>query len=104
LLTEAGRGHCRRTQEFLWQHANGDKKESSRMRFDLGDLEQSGPISVLAMLECDLNDLDYKLSCHLGAHSLPAYALAKIADILKKRALAADALARVKNLLLSAAV
>ena len=71
------------------------------MRFDLENLEQSDPISVLAGLECDLNDLDYKLTGHLGEHGLPAYALARIADILKKRTLAADALARVKDRLLS---
>ena len=71
------------------------------MRFDLENLEQCDPISVLAGLECDLNDLDYKLTGHLGEPGLPAYALAKMADVLEKRALAADALARVKDLLLS---
>jgi hypothetical protein len=71
------------------------------MRFYLENLEQSDPISVLAGLECDLNDLDYKLTGHLGDHGLPVYVLAKMADILKKRALAADALARVKDHLLS---
>ena len=76
-------------------------RKSSRMRFDLENLEQSDPISVLAGLECDLNDLDYKLTGHLGERGLPAYALARIADILKKRTLAADALARVKDRLLS---
>jgi len=74
------------------------------MRFDLENLEQSDPISVLAGLECDLNDLDYKLTGHLGERGLPAYALARMADILEKRALAADALARVKDLLLSAEI
>ena len=84
--------------------ANGDRRESSRMRFDLEDLEQNDPISVLAGLECDLNDLDYRLTDHLGEDGLPAYAFAKMADILEKRALAADALARVKDRLLSAEV
>jgi hypothetical protein len=74
------------------------------MRFDLENLEQSDPISVLAGLECDLNDLDYKLTGHLGEHGLPAYVLARMADILEKRALAADALARVKDRLLSAEI
>ena len=36
------------------------------MRFDLENLEQNDPISVLAGLECDLNDLDYRLTGHLG--------------------------------------
>jgi hypothetical protein len=72
------------------------------MRFDLESLEQNDPISVLAGLECDLNDLDYRLTGHLGADGLPAYAFAEMADILEKRALAADALARVKDRLLSA--
>jgi len=71
------------------------------MRFYLENLEQSDPITVLAGLECDFNDLDYKLTSHLGEHGLPTYALARTADILKKRALAADALARVKDRLLS---
>jgi hypothetical protein len=74
------------------------------MRFDLGDFEQSDPISVLAGLECDLNDLDYRLTGHLSERSLPVFALAKMADILEKRALAADALARVKDRLLSAEI
>ena len=51
------------------------------MRFDLENLEQSDPISVLAGLECDLNDRDYRLTGHLGEHGLPAYALVKMADI-----------------------
>jgi hypothetical protein len=74
------------------------------MRFDLEDLEHSDPISVLAGLECDLNDLDYRLTGHLGEHSLPAYALARMADILEKRTLAANALALVKDRLLSAEI
>jgi hypothetical protein len=74
------------------------------MRLDLENLEQSDPISVLAGLECDLNDLDYKITGYLGMQGLPAYALARIADILEKRALAADALARVKDRLLAAEI
>jgi len=74
------------------------------MRFDLENLEQYDPISVLAGLECDLNDLDYRLTGHLGEHGLPANALARIADILEKRTLAADALARVKDRLLCSAI
>jgi hypothetical protein len=74
------------------------------MRFDLENLEQSDAISVLAGLECDLNDLDYMLTGHLHEPGLPAYALAKIFEILKKRALAADALACVKDRLLSAQI
>jgi hypothetical protein len=74
------------------------------MRFDLEDIEHSDPISVLAGLECDLNDLDYRLTGHLNERSLPVFALAKMADILEKRALAADALARVKDRLLSAEI
>jgi hypothetical protein len=74
------------------------------MRFHFENLEQSDPISVLANLECDLNDLDYQLTGHLGNQGLPAYALARIADILEKRALAADALARVKDRLMSAKI
>ena len=50
------------------------------------------------------NDLDYRLTGHLGEDGLPAYAFAKMADILEKRALAADALARVKDRLLSAEI
>lgn len=71
------------------------------MRFDLENPERSDPISMLAGLECDLNDLDYRLTGHLGDHGLPAYALPRLADVLEKRALAADALARVKDRLLS---
>jgi hypothetical protein len=74
------------------------------MRFDLEDFEHSHPISVLAGLECDLNDLDYRLTSHLSERSLPVFALARMADILEKRALAADALARVKDRLLSAEI
>jgi hypothetical protein len=40
----------------------------------------------------------------LGEDGLPAYAVAKMADLLEKRALAADALARVKDRLLSAEI
>lgn len=72
------------------------------MRFDLEDFEHGDPISVLAGLECDLNDLDYRLTGHLSKRSLPAWALAKMVDILEMRALAADALARVKDRVLSA--
>jgi hypothetical protein len=71
------------------------------MRLDLEGLEHGDPISVLAGLECDLNDLDYRLTGQLSQRSLPANALAKMIDILEKRALAADALARVKDRLLS---
>ena len=74
------------------------------MRFDLENLEQNDPISVLAGLECDLNDLHYRLTGHLGEDGLPAYAVAKMADILEKRTLAAEALARVKDRLLSAEI
>jgi hypothetical protein len=74
------------------------------MRFDLENLEQCNPISVLAGLECDLNDLDYKLTGRLGDLGLPACVFARMADILEKRALAADALARVKDSLLSAEI
>ena len=74
------------------------------MRFDLEHFENSDPISVLAGLECDLNDLDYRLTGHLSERSLSVFALAKMADVLEKRALAADALARVKDRLLSAEI
>jgi hypothetical protein len=74
------------------------------VRFDLENLEQCDPISVLAGLECDLNDLEYRLTGHLGEHGLPVCAFARVADILEKRALAADALARVKDRLLSARI
>ncbi len=74
------------------------------MSFDLENLEQSDPTSLLAGLECDLNEFDYGLTGHLGVQGLPAYASVRIADILELRALAAHALARVKDSLLSTGI
>jgi hypothetical protein len=68
------------------------------------DLKQSDPISVLAGLECDLNDLDYRLTGWLDEYNLPPHAVERITTIRKERDLAADALARVKDRLLSVAI
>jgi len=74
------------------------------MKLAMQNLKQRDPISILAGLECDLNDLDYRLTGCLGEYNLPAHAVERIAAIRNKRDLAADALARVKDRLLSVAI